>query len=316
MHFSKTLTALEATRDGLQNFAQTDSILVRPPHFKNILADMEECLVLSQYTKAPRCMMLTGESGVGKSTILETFEAAYPRVERDTYTEIPVFQAEVPDPVTLGGVISSLLHELGDPHSEVGTIPSRAKRLFTLLSECKVRLIILDEFQHLTQTATAKQMAEISDWLKSMINKTKIPVVLCGIPSALDVLRCNSQLMGRFPIRTQINPYYWDEDRLVFTKVLDGIDRQLPFAHPAGLAEGDMPLRLMAASNGCMRPLMGLIKEACIFASTDHASRISTTHLANAYRKVGLDVAFKPFEAEPRDLERRLQSQKLKGAPK
>lgn len=314
MHFSKMLSALEATSDGLQSFSAANKILVRPPHFKNVLANMEECLVLSQYAKEPRCMMLTGKTGVGKSTIMSTFEEAYPRVEHEHFTEIPVFQAEVPATATYRKLLINLLTKLGAPRPSYGNRDSLASRLFALLTECKVKLIILDEFQHLTQAATEKDMKIISDGIKNMINETGIPVVLCGMPDSIDVLRFNDQLLGRFAIRMQLNPYDWNNDRDVFIKVLDSIDQQLPFKRPSGLAEGEMPLRLMAASNGLMRPLMGLINEACIFASTDRASHISTTHFATAYRRVGADVAFRPFEADPREIERRLQNWKPKVA--
>lgn len=72
--------------------------------------------------------------------------------------------------------------------------PSR--RLTELLSGCGVQLLVLDEFQHLVSRRTSMEV--VSDWVKTLLNRSDIALLLVGMPQTESVLVSNPQLNSRF----------------------------------------------------------------------------------------------------------------------
>lgn len=314
MNFSRQMDELARMPEAKERIAKLQNILVRSTQFRNALAKMEECMELTQLSAVPRCMMLTGSTGLGKTTIIETLVRAYRSVEHADVTEVPVFSAFVPKPATIGGLMTQLLVGLGAPKPESGTHATKLTKLHTLLKACRVKLIVLDEFQHLTEGMTSQKTQEVSDWVKTLINGTGVPMVLAGMPTALSVVNCNPQLARRFPIKVQLQPFTWHNDQDELIKILNSIDKQLPFTQPSALAEKDMPLRLMAASDGNLGELMQLLNEAARFAIFDTASCIGKSHFIEAYNAVGRDVHMNPFQADVRELEKIVANQPERAA--
>lgn len=298
MSFSKRVEQVYHSQDIQTKLKKLSEILVAHTKFANALARMDECLHLSKFNNQPQCMMITGNTGLGKTTLITKFMERYPRTETEVTTRVPVFTADIPRPANIKGVISKMLEGLSQRRVPNLTVTTLARQLNKLLIECEVQMIILDEFQHLIERNTSRNTEEVSDWIKSLINDTKIPVVLCGLPSALDVLRCNEQLARRFPVRWSLTPFIWQEDHTSFVSTLRMIDEQLPFTQSSNLANKDMPRRLMIASGGNMSVLMNTIREAAAYAIHDGAPRIERKHFIDAYLQFGLDISFNPFEIE------------------
>ena len=310
MAISKKLEILEAHPEYYEKLEQMEKIQIQTPAFLQTLAYMEECLVLSQRQVEPSCMMLTGETGTGKSTVMKEFERHYPKIEHDTFVEVPILRASVPLPVTISNMMTNLLASLRDPAADRGTQAQKATRLNKLLIGCKVRLIILDEFQHLIEGKSQHNNSNVSDWLKTLINETRIPVVLCGMPTAKDVLSCNPQLMRRFQYYVQFKPFSWVSDQHTFQNMLLKIDKELPFKASAGLANGDMPLRLMVASGGSISRLMKYIRGAAALALLSQKRCVQMEDFAEHYETHSMEVGINPFTAGKRELERMANPQK------
>src|ERR1700690_2376306 len=149
-----------------------ENIVIQSPGFKNIITRINECHERSKYTSEPRCLFITGETGYGKTTIGKFYAKDYPRVVKADGTIVPVLRSTISSPATIKSMGTWLLRDLGDPMPDRGTTPSITMRLCKLIKECRVELLILDEFQHLIDKDTEKVLKSSADWLKNILNDT------------------------------------------------------------------------------------------------------------------------------------------------
>ncbi|MEC5207526.1 energy-coupling factor transporter ATP-binding protein EcfA2 [Vogesella perlucida] len=258
---------------------QLKCLLIRHPHFNTILAEMESCLEESDDYPEPQCMLVTGDTGVGKSRLLETFYSLHPRFINGDHTETPVLLASLPLPATIAGFFTALLACLKAPYPDRGNIEYKHTRLIQLLSRSNTRMIILDEFQHLVERGTVRRIEVVADAIKSLINQTGLPFVLVGMPSAAAVLECSPQLAGRFPLRMAISAFNWIEKPTDFERLLSCYEQGLPVDKASGLCDEDMPARLYLATGGNFRALATLIQKAVRMALIQGCPRIEQAHL-------------------------------------
>jgi len=311
MNFSKRVAKVELSEAKREVIRQAKSIVVYYPRFNEVLAAMEECMFFSAGLPEPQCMMFTGDTGVGKSCAITVFENAYPRTDVGHVTRVPVFSAVIPRPTQISGIATNMLASLGAPRPEKGSVTTKLGQLKTLFKTCGVRLIILDEFQHLIEHRTRQEVSDAADWIKTLINETKIPMVLCGMPSSTQVLDGFDQLRRRFNTKMELHPFDWDDDEAEFRDMLAAIDEQLPFKSPAGLAEDPLAPRLWLASMGKMSSLMQLIGNVAQDAILLDAVRLEPAMFANYWaRKRG--ERGNPFEAKAADILRLLEKEREK----
>jgi hypothetical protein len=193
--------------------AQANTALILYPRFKELHADIRQCQRLSTVAGEAQCMSLEGPTGAGKSTLVQEYASAVPRVETKHGSCIPVLYLETPSPVTVKGLAAFMLETLGDPLAHKGAVWSMNSRLTTLLKACHVELVILDDFHHLLQTETLRNMLVVSDWLKVMIKATGIPFLTVGVEGKVEqVLKANPQLSRLFAVRETLRPFPWDTD--------------------------------------------------------------------------------------------------------
>src|ERR1051326_1538106 len=157
-------------------------IYVLSPYLKDVLEAIQLCHHYSRHSREPKCLLITGLPGVGKTSLAEYYMKDYPRIDTGECVEVPVLYIKIEVPATPKNLVSALLAALGDPAAEKGNIGSQTRRLRGFLKDLRTELIILDEFQHFIDRDSLKVLKTISDWLKLLIDNTKIPVILMGMP--------------------------------------------------------------------------------------------------------------------------------------
>lgn len=105
-----------------QRLQIANNIYIHYPRFKEILSAIEYCHQFSCCKDEPECMFLTGQTGVGKTTIYKTYANHYSRRVSGEGALLPILSVTIPAPATVGTVVSKLLWELGDPAYAKGTI--------------------------------------------------------------------------------------------------------------------------------------------------------------------------------------------------
>lgn len=245
----------------------TNEVFIHHTQIKQALRRIEMCHRSPSISREPQGLLLSGLAGVGKSLTAECYRDRYP-TERNVEGQImPVLLSSIPADATVKGVQTSLLRSLNDRKPEQGTKESQASRLIKLFQECQVTLLMLDEFQHLISRKNARVLQDIADWLKNLINTTRLPVVLMGMPESREVLDHDKQLRRRFSSIQELYPFSMrDKDAVLeYRRFMRGIEKRL-LSHPIGLSERDMLIRMHAATEGFPSEISKLINAARLAA--------------------------------------------------
>jgi Bacterial TniB protein len=113
-----------------------------------------------------------------------------------------------------------------------------------------------------------KNILELAKWLKELVNRTKIPVVLAGMPTSDRILAINEQLKQRFSARSDVDPFKLETAAEItnFKLLLQTIDYELPFPRRSQLADSDTALSFFVASRGLISAVMKPISKGAELA--------------------------------------------------
>jgi Cdc6-like AAA superfamily ATPase len=173
----------------------TERIIVRYPFFNHIRSQLKHCHTFSKIAAEPECILITGVRGAGKTTLINSYAADFPRKITPEGTIVPVLKARVPAPASTKNLATELLKSLGDPNPANGSVHAQTLRLRSLLKDCEVELIMLDEFHQFIDRDSYSILYGTADWLKNLIDYTKIPVALWGLSYSSIILKANEQLL-------------------------------------------------------------------------------------------------------------------------
>jgi len=267
--------------------AKISRSFIRFPHVQYLLKRMQEILEREWVNEEADSLFLPGESGVGKSTLLTKFCNMYPPIVHDEFTEIPVLYARVPAQGTPLSLAGAMLLEMGSPFWNVGKIEDRRYQLVCLIRKCKVRLIILDEVNHVTDKNGSKTHHYTGDWLKELFEELKIPVVLAGTPSSDRLLHTNKQLRTRFreiiPIMqfSLTNKSAQDEcEKMMktFSNMITGVSK-------VDITQGPLLSSMIFATAGQLRDIRRLLVKTVVLAFEHSPPKITVPILAQAFRQ-------------------------------
>jgi hypothetical protein len=160
-------------------------------------------------------------------------------------------------------------------------------RLHALLKGCKVRMIFVDEFQHIIDKDTQRVLNAVADFLKDIINQTNMPMILIGQQGEAEpILQTNPQLSRRVGTPRYMKPFQWDQAQpetiTEFCTIMESIDLELPF-DSSGLGERDMAFRFHYATHGYLGWIMHLIRHAAHLAMTTDCPTLHRFLLKQAY---------------------------------
>ena len=270
-----------------QRVEMVHKLRLQIPVHQRAIKTLSKALERSQFSAEPRSLFIGGDSGMGKTTMLSMFAAKYPRVERDDVDQIPVLLASIPATATTKGTASTLLKALGDPKAYQGELAKLTDRLLTYLSVCEVKIIVLDEFQHIIDRESSRVRARTADWLKSIVNESGVPLALVGLPHSEVILEENVQLDRRFHRRIYLPRFSsrTAKERAEFRTLLKILDQHLPFPVSAGLDDPKTADWLFKRCKGLLGPLMALIRDAAEAAIEDDAPHVMPEHLEWAFEE-------------------------------
>ena len=138
----------------------------------------------------PSNVMLTGDTGTGKSSFLRKYAAGCPSRRRRGSLIQPVLLVEFVTGTTVLGAAKSLLVGLQDPSGGSGKLTDLTFRTIDQINKQRVEMVLLDEFQHLIETGPAR-INKAADFVKQVSKATNVPFVMAGMPTALNILRAN-----------------------------------------------------------------------------------------------------------------------------
>jgi hypothetical protein len=289
-HASSSQPAWKNLTDA-ERYAIIEHILIMHKGFTDLLAELDYC---NRYTQSgsthnPPCLAILGETGAGKTTLVQEWLTRnnHTRSETSQGSLIPYLYVSVPAKASIKGTAAAFLTTLGDPNPGRGTQWNMVTRLHTLLKSCQVRMIFVDEFQHILDRDTQRVLNAVTDFLKDIINQSNIPMILIGQKGEAEpILQANPQLSRRVGSPRYMNPFQWDRSQpktiSEFRTLMETIDLELPL-DPSGLGKEDMAYRFFYATNGYLGWIMHLIRHAGHLAIKERCSTLNRVLLQHAY---------------------------------
>lgn len=288
-----------------KKIAQVNKIYIVYPRHQAILDRVEKCHRYSQFSAEPECMFIKGHTSAGKTTILEAHVSNHPHSMIGGVRKTPVLSSIISSPATVKAVSTDLLDALGDPLAERGSVASQTMRIRRYMNDCDVEIIFMDELQHFIDRDSEKVLKTVSDWLKNLINTTRRPIILTGLPEAEAVLNANEQLSRRFAHRVELLPFgFKTKDQILeFYTFLKLLEEKLPLDEASHLASSNLAPRIFYASDGYVGYVMKLVRKAAIAAIERGSKKLDRDLLAEAFDehvKADKPGKINPFSCEVR----------------
>lgn len=273
----------EISTEKLLRFSIRHSII---EHTAYVMAmqKIEQIHQRSRLAKIAGGLLITGHTGSGKSTVKSQYAERYPREEAIDRTIVRVLVVDTPSSPTVRSLVTTMLVALGDPVSHRGTAEEKTERLYKRIKGCGVELFIIDEFQHFLDRGRFSEACTVTDWLKNLINRANISVILMGLPRSNYVLELNEQLRRRFTSSYSLDSFAFShvDDIQQFRSVLNAVQQQLPIPSQV-LSEYEMAKRFHIATHGLMDYLAKLIDGAIQIAILRNLKILDQRTFAEAF---------------------------------
>lgn len=243
-----------------KKLAMLRKLVINHPQFDKAYQAIVDSYQMKTYVDVPQNIICVGQSGTGKSTLKEKMKLAYPRVQGSEKITIPILVVDTPSVPTVKNIAEEMLIQLGDPQFNRGSAIDKTNRILNYINICEVKMVIFDELQHFIDQGKRRTPHEVSDWLKTVIDKAKVSTVLMGLDRSEEILRVNEQLRRRFSRRVDIRPFDINEkeSRVSFIGVIQILDEKIELPNRIDLRDKDLIKSLYFATNGIIDYLVKL----------------------------------------------------------
>lgn len=262
-----------------------ESIVIYSDHFERAIVAVETLMSRQGSLQSPGGLRIVGPGGVGKTFIIKTISARYPRIDHGREIECPVAVVSFRKNPTIGSFTELLMEAVGGPGSASRMKSAdRADFVATALESCRCKVLVIDEAHELVPTSGLRRnrdrlAGEVGDYLKSLYDRSAVPIVWAGLGSLDTLFERDSQLSSRWPGRIQLHNY---ENGELWRLTLEIFDEALPMSEPGGLSAETMSNLLYEATAGNMRILKILLSESVRVAVTQGSTSIKADHVRAA----------------------------------
>lgn len=247
------------------------------PEAHKVIRRLEDLLKHPKVHRMPN-LLVVGETNNGKTTAINHFYERYlphDDLQADSVA-LPVLMVQAPPEPNERRFYAKILDLLFAPYRATDRIEKMEHQVFNLLSYLGVKMLIIDEIQHILAGSQERQRRFLNV-IKYLGNELRIPIVGAGIPDAVRAIQTDPQLANRF--ETIVLPI-WQHDK-GFRMLVNSLERMLPLKHHSKLAKKDTLLLLHTMSEGIIGELSTLLNRAAISAIDSNEERITEDILKN-----------------------------------
>ena len=222
------------------------------------LARLENLLTYPARDRMP-CLLIYGDTGMGKTKIVRKFERAHPPkfCQVTGVDRRPVVVAQVPSEPLERDLYRELLSSMGAPAMAGGTLAREKDVCRALLRTVGAKMIILDEVNGML-AGTYRQQRIFLNAIRFLANDLRIPLVCAGTDLARQALLTDGQLAERFEA-LHLKP--WKNDA-AFAGLLKSLGHILPLRESSDLTGPATRARVHALTSGVTARIFRLIETA------------------------------------------------------
>jgi hypothetical protein len=238
------------------------------------------------YETPPRdrmpCLLLHGDSNIGKTKITAKFRRAHPNEfdERRGVERCPVVTVQMPPTPDQHRFYSGLLFELGAPHNAAAGLASLERLARDILKTMSPQMLIVDEVHHLLAGTYREQRASLN-LLKYLANDLQISMVLVGTRDAVLALQTDPQMVSRY--RPFEIPRWRESDNL--RRLLAAFEKVLPLRKPSDLSRREIVQYVLELSGGLTGAISTILNDAAELSIRNGDEFIGISHLERVARE-------------------------------
>ncbi|MBM3654297.1 MAG: transposase [Alphaproteobacteria bacterium] len=205
------------------------------------------------------CLLIFGDTGMGKTKIVRKFERLHPPTFCQTtgVTRRPVVVAQIPPEPVERDLYRELLASLDAPALAGGTLAREKDVCRSLLRTVEARMIVLDEVNGML-AGTYRQQRVFLNALRFLANDLRAPLVCAGTDLARAALLTDAQLAERFEA---FHLARWKNDG-AFARLLKSLAAILPLRLVSDLESVEVRARVHALTAGVTARIFRLIETA------------------------------------------------------
>ncbi|AOE85939.1 TniB family NTP-binding protein [Pseudomonas sp. TCU-HL1] len=271
------------------------------PRYRRAYELIQKGIETTTLSKQPACTALWAPVGTGKSTLLEFVKGQYGDETIKTTSEgsfhiVPVIYVSVPAKVTIKDLAKAILDKL---HIGVvnGVLEDLSRLVIQNLKICQTKVILLDEFQNFAKPNSAKTAEDAAEWLRGILDATKIPIIVVGLPpkkDQQDFIYSRPVLAARFPYFAELsNLQYSDSAKGELLTVLHGLDKKMyelaDLGRGAHLSDPTIYAPLYLACQGNLKWMRLIILGALTDCLSRSPRTLSLEDFSVSYSQIRLD---------------------------
>ncbi len=232
---------------------------------------MEDLLHYPKSDRMPN-LLLIGDTNNGKTAILKRFASQHaPFAREDTGTlSWPVLYVQAPPEPDEKRFYNNILDRVFAPYKINDRVDKKQGQVISTLQNLGVKLIIIDEIQHILAGNQNKQR-QFLNVIKYLSNELMIPFVGAGVRTALNAIQNEEQLSNRFEPKV-LPKWQMGEEYL---RLLLSFEQTTPLKKASNLIEDSIAYKILSLSEGTIGEISKVIKKAAVLAIKTKAEKIT-----------------------------------------
>ena len=230
----------------------------------------------------PRCLLIFGEPGAGKSMLRRKFlklQDGHHKKRKESgrvaQRPQPIVAIELGSKPTDAKFVQALAEQLDFPLTANGDALPAVMRAIVLR---EVRAIVIDEFNNLLNAQAREQRVHLA-LIRECCNQLGIGIVALGTSSAKEAIHADRQLLDRFAL-IELPPWLESEELRSF---LAAYERLLPLRYPSNLHSAENVRALMKhASSHQLGGIVERLRNAAGLAIVTKTERITPEIIKHA----------------------------------
>lgn len=210
----------------------------------------------------PECLLIVGDSNMGKTTIIHEFtKQYYTKTVNDIDMELlsvkkPVLTILAPAKANVKELYINILNHFFVPFRPTDPEAKLRNQAVHLMRKYETKMLIIDEI-HNCLTGSTKLLSEVMNTLKNLSNDLSLNIVGVGTREAVTILHTDAQYASRFDV-AMLPKWELDQD---FLRLLLSYVRLLPLKKRSDLASQRLATLIFEISGGNFGDLNRLLIE-------------------------------------------------------